>query len=121
TRRRFLGTGAAFGAGAAGLALVGCGGDDDDEPSATNTPASGGETPTNGETPSAGETPTAAAGGPKQGGIARYPLEGLSTGDPPTLFPFENLTYLAQHPATLHYSRLLTELAGEDIAPDDYT
>ena len=121
SRRRFLGTGAAFGAGAAGLALVGCGGDDDDEPSATNTPSASGAT----NTPAAGETPAATAepdpAGPKVGGTARYPLMGTSSGDPPTLFPFENLTYLAQHPAALHYSRLLTELAGENIAPDDYT
>ncbi|MDZ7729462.1 MAG: ABC transporter substrate-binding protein [Dehalococcoidia bacterium] len=109
SRRRFLGTGATLGAGAAGLALVGCGGDDDDgsgnggdgEP--TSAPSNG-----NGD-------------GPRTGGTARYPLEGMSTGDPPTLFPFENLTYTAQHPATLHYSRLLTEVAGPDISPDDYT
>ncbi|MDZ7729464.1 MAG: ABC transporter substrate-binding protein [Dehalococcoidia bacterium] len=129
SRRRFLGTGATLGAGAAGLALVGCGGDDDDD---TGDDGNGngngngnGAEPTepmddgNGEPT---EAPSNGNGdGPRVGGTARYPLEGMSTGDPPTLFPFENLTYLAQHPSVLHYSRLLTEIAGPDISPDDYT
>ena len=45
----------------------------------------------------------------------------MSSGDPPTLFPFENLTYLAQHPASLHYSRLLRGKNGPDIDPSDNT
>jgi peptide/nickel transport system substrate-binding protein len=116
-RRRFLGAGATAGLGAAGLALVGCGDDDDD---------TGGDTPTTaaGETATSapGETPTSApttAG--IRGGTLRYPLEGMSSGDPPTLFPYENLTYLAQHPASLHYSRLLMETAGPGIESSDYT
>jgi peptide/nickel transport system substrate-binding protein len=45
----------------------------------------------------------------------------MSSGDPPTLYPFENLTYLAQHPAALHYSRLLRSVSGPDISPVDHT
>lgn len=109
TRRRFLGTGATLGAGAAGLALVGCG-DDDDDGGGEATATTGGGTATS--------EPTSMG---NRGGTIRYPLEGMSSGDPPTLFPYENLTYLAQHPATLHYSRLVTEIAGPGIASSDFT
>jgi peptide/nickel transport system substrate-binding protein len=118
SRRRFLATGTTMGVGAAGLALVGCGNDDDDDdtpaPTPTTAPSNGDPTPT----PDPGDDDDMAA---RYGGTVRYPLEGVSSGDPPTLFPFENLTYLAQHPATLHYSRLLTEIAGPGISPSDYT
>ncbi len=114
-RRRVLGAAGALGAGAAGLALVGCGDDDDDDAEATNTP-SGGTTP--GTTPKATEPPKDQ---PKIGGTFRYPLEGMNSGDPPTLFPYENLTYLAQHPASLHYSRLVRSKNGPDIDPNDFT
>lgn len=114
-RRRVLGAAGALGAGAAGLALVGCGGDDDDDAEATNTP-SGGTTP--GTTPKATEAPKDQ---PKIGGTIRYPLEGMSSGDPPTLFPYENLTYLAQHPASLHYSRLVRAKNGPDVDGNDFT
>ncbi|MCL4231985.1 MAG: hypothetical protein KJ053_10405 [Dehalococcoidia bacterium] len=112
-RRRVLGAAGALGAGAAGLALVGCGDDDDDggdaEPGKTTAP---------GETPKATEAPKEQ---PRIGGTIRYPLEGVSSGDPPTLFPYENLTYLAQHPASLHYSRLVRAKNGPDIDPSDFT
>ncbi|MDZ7729466.1 MAG: ABC transporter substrate-binding protein [Dehalococcoidia bacterium] len=126
SRRRFLGTGATLGAGAAGLALVGCGGDDDDDDANGNGNGNGnGAEPTESMDDGNGEPTEAPSNGngdgPRVGGTARYPLEGMSSGDPPTLFPFENLTYLAQHPSVLHYSRLLTEIAGPDISPDDYT
>ena len=120
TRRRFLGTSALAGAGAASFALVGCGDDDDDDDTGTTPTLGGGSTATTepGASPSPGGN---GGGGALRGGTARYPLEGLSTGDPPTLYPFENLTYLAQHPATLHYSRLLTEINDDQYSPDDYT
>lgn len=119
SRRRFLGASAAAGTGAVGLAIVGCGDDDDDgggtTPEATPTTGGGGaESPTSEATPAGGAEGTV-------GGTVRYPLEGFSSGDPPTLFPFENLTYLAQHPASLHYSRLITEVAGPDVASSDFT
>ncbi|MGK2965108.1 MAG: ABC transporter substrate-binding protein [Tepidiformaceae bacterium] len=109
TRRGFLGTAGVAGAGAAGLALVGCG-DDDDDTSAS--PTSSGST---------GGSPTAAAGTPKQGGTLRYPIFGLSSGDPPTLYPYENITFQVQTPAAYHYSRLLRGSTGPDIAPTDFT
>ncbi len=110
TRRRFLGTGAALGAGSAGLALVGCGNDDDD-----TTPANG-----NGDDAPA-PNGNGEENGDRYGGTLRYPFMGMSSGDPPTLFPYENLTFLAQHPAVMHYSRLLSEYAGDDVDIDDYT
>jgi peptide/nickel transport system substrate-binding protein len=75
SRRRFVGGAAATGVGAAGLALVGCGGDDDDDdtvdPTATTAP---GETPQATATSAPGETPqptaTSAPTGPQTGGIA---------------------------------------------------
>lgn len=113
SRRRVLGAAGALGAGAAGLALVGCGDDDDDggdaEPGKTTAP---------GETPKATEAPKEQ---PKIGGTIRYPMYGLSSGDPPTLFPYENLTYLAQNPASLVYSRLMRSKNGPDIDPNDFT
>ena len=112
TRRRFMGAGASLSAGAAGLALVGCGNDDD----SGDTPANGnGDAPANGNGNDNGEN------GDRYGGTIRYPFMGTNSGDPPTLFPYENLTYLAQHPASMHYSRLLTEVSGADVDPDDYT
>ncbi len=103
-----LGSGAAF--------VAACGGSDDKKTStsATTAPATGGATQVASGT-------TAAAGQGKPGGTLRYPLEGFSSGDPPTLFPFENLTYLAQHPAALHYSRLLRSVNGPDVSPVDHT
>jgi peptide/nickel transport system substrate-binding protein len=117
SRRRFLGTGAAIGVGTAGLALVGCGDDDDDDDddtSPTATTSSGGGSPTAAPT----DAPDDAA---KVGGTLRLPLEGFSSGDPPTLFPFENLTYLAQTPSSLHYGRLLGEVAAADVNSSDFT
>jgi peptide/nickel transport system substrate-binding protein len=119
SRRRLLAGSGVAAAGVAGLALVGCGDDDDDDDDTTST-ATG--TSTSGGTATAtgtASTPTAAQ--PVKGGTIRYPLEGMSSGDPPTLFPFENLTYLAQNPASLHYSRLLRSVSGPDIDPADHT
>jgi peptide/nickel transport system substrate-binding protein len=114
----------AVGVGAVGLALVGCGDDDDDD-------TGGGADPT--ATTGGGADPTATSGGaeptaeptmdpnaPVVGGIARYPLEGVSSGDPPTIYPFENLTYLAQHPSGLHYGRLLKSFADGVVGGSDF-
>ena len=103
----------AMGGSAAFLAACGGGDDKKTSTSATTAPATGGGTQAAG-----GAAP---AGQGKVGGTVRYPLEGFSSGDPPTLFPFENLTYLAQHPAALHYSRLLRSVSGPDISPVDHT
>jgi peptide/nickel transport system substrate-binding protein len=123
SRRWVLGTAGAAGAGAAGLALVGCG-DDDDGPAATATTAPPTNTTVPGETPVAtpteAETPTN-GDGPTQGGTVRFPMVGLNSADPPTLYPFQNLTYLAQIPSVFHYSRLLQAPARPDISPTDFT
>jgi peptide/nickel transport system substrate-binding protein len=117
SRRRFLGGSAAVGVGAAGLAIVGCGDDDDDD--VEETPTSGGATATQ---PSGGASPTAEPTEEiTRGGTFRMPMVGVSSGNPPTLYPFENLTYLAQYPAGYHYSRLLRGVAGKDIAVEDKT
>ena len=58
---------------------------------------------------------------PKPGGTLKQPVVGVSSGDPPTLNPYENLTYLAQVPSAFHYSRLLRSQSGKDVAPEDHT
>jgi len=108
SRRRFIGGASAAGAGLAGLALVGCGDDDDDDDDG------GG-----GATQAPGTSPTAPA--VQRGGTLRVPLSGVSSGNPPTLYPFENLTYLAQTPSAYHYSRLLRGVAKADVAVEDKT
>jgi len=111
-RRRVLGVGATAGLGAAGLALVGCGDDDDGE--ATATPGSG-ETPAATNTTAPGETPAATATpgmSVTRGG--RY--QNSLSNDPPTLDPYKNLTFLAQGRAATIYSRLFKFKSGPDHA-----
>lgn len=82
-RRRFLGTGAAFGAGAAGFALVGCGNDDDDDSSGGPT-----GTPQNGQTPSNGETPSNGGGnGGSEGDLVRVAIGA----EPTTVDPHDSI------------------------------
>jgi peptide/nickel transport system substrate-binding protein len=104
TRRVALAT-----AGSAAF-LAACGGGDD-EARETAPPA----------TAAAGAATAAAPAQGTVGGTARYPLVGMSSADPPTLYPFENLTYLAQHPGALHYSRLLRSVSGADVSSVDHT
>lgn len=111
SRRRFMGSGAAATAGLAGLALVGCGDDDDDD--------NGGTQPTAAPSSSTGSSPTAEA--VVRGGTLRLPLSGASSANPPTIFPFENLTYLAQTPAAFQYSRLLRGKNGPNVDNGDNT
>ena len=94
-RRRFLGTAGAAGVGAAGLALVGCG-DDDDTSGGANTLA----TPT----PGAAASPTAAdpLAGVKRGGV----YKASASGDPPSIDPYGNLSFLTKGAAIYSYSRL---------------
>ena len=107
-RRRFLGTGVAAGAGVAGLALVGCGDDDD-----TSGGGSGLATPT---TP-AGTQPTAVPAdlfaGAKRGGTWKT----WAAGDPPTLDPYGNLSFLTKGVANYTYSRLYKYKTGAGIEP----
>ncbi len=58
---------------------------------------------------------------PRPGGTVRAPLVGLSSGNPPTLDPYKELTYLAQIPASWHYSRLVKFQAGPNIDPLDFS
>jgi len=107
TRRWFLAAGGTTTLGAASLGLVGCGDDDDDAPS--------------GSTATAPADATQPSSEPKVGGTLRYPLAGVSSGDPPSLDPNEGPTFLWQYPAALHYSRLLRGLSGPDIRPTEFT
>lgn len=97
SRRRLLGSGAALGAGAAGFALVGCGDDDDDGGNgsgiATATPLAGA---------TATPTPTNPFANAKRGGTYVVPI----AGDPPTLDPYGNLSFLTKGRAATVYSRL---------------
>ena len=104
SRRRFLGGAIATGAGASAFALVGCGDDDDD--------GGGGSlaTPTAGA--NATPTPSDPLAGAKQGGTYRT----YATGDPPTLDPYGNISFLTKtYVAAPHYSRLYMYKAGPGI------
>ncbi|MCK9518028.1 MAG: ABC transporter substrate-binding protein [Dehalococcoidia bacterium] len=114
SRRKLLGASVTAGTGVAGIALVGCGDDDDDDDGGTPPGGAGATTTT-----TAGTSPTTEQ--PRPGGTARYPLEGTNSGNPPTIFPFENLTYTVQHPSSLHYSRLLKGRSGPDVNIADNT
>ena len=104
SRRRFLGGAMAAGAGASALALVGCGDDDD----------SGGGSQLATATPAANATATPAdpLAGAKQGGTLRT----YSTGDPPTLDPYGNISFLTKGHSAYVYSRLFMYKAGPGIA-----
>jgi peptide/nickel transport system substrate-binding protein len=71
SRRRFIGSASALGAGAAGLALVGCGGDDDDDSNDGATPAAGNGSPAASATQGTGSQPTQSSDTPQPGGILR--------------------------------------------------
>ena len=91
SRRRLLQTSAVTAAGLAAAGVVGCGSDDE---------KTGGQTATT-------------VSSPKAGGTFRGPLVGLSTGNPPSLDPERQLSFLAQIPAAFHYSRLLKFAPGK--------
>src|SRR4051812_23612485 len=95
-RRAFLAGAGAVGIGATGMVLTGCGGDDDDDDAPAATATTGGSTTTGTSTSASPAASASASAEVTRGGTARYPMGGLSSGNPPTLFPFENLTYLAQ-------------------------
>lgn len=90
------------------MLLVGCG-DDDDAASSPTSPAS--------------PSPEAAAAtpAPVTGGTVRFPLWGLSSADPPTIYPFENVAFLTQTASSPHYSRLLRNAFGPGIGVADHT
>lgn len=112
SRRRFLGGAVATGAGAAGLALVGCGDDDDDDDG--NGGGGGGiATPTTG--PQATATPSDPFAGAKRGGTWKGDL----TGDPPTIDPYGNLSFLTKGIAAYVYSRLFRYNTGPGVKQAD--
>jgi peptide/nickel transport system substrate-binding protein len=136
-----LGASAKAGVGAAGLALVGCG-DDDDDDAVTQAPAS---TPDDQADQAADQAvdqaddqaepvdepedqaEDQAVGELKRGGTFNNTIAGLSSGNPPTLDPHgANISFLQAIPAGYHYSRLLrfTAVPGTyssnygDLTPD---
>ncbi|WP_322796039.1 ABC transporter substrate-binding protein [Tepidiforma sp.] len=110
SRRRFLGGTAAIGVGAAGLALVGCGDDDDDE-GASPTPS--GATAT--AAPQATPTPSDPYASAKRGGIQNL----QATGDPPSIDPYGNASFLTKGVAAYVYSRLFKYNAGLGVKTAD--
>ncbi len=109
SRRRFLGAAGAAGVGVAGLALAGCGDDDDGKSDAgglaTSTPA-----------PNATPTPVDPYAGAKRGGTLKL----IQGGDPPTIDPFGNLSFLTKGISGFAYSRLMkykAERLGGDAKP----
>lgn len=115
SRRGFLGGAATLSAGAAGLALVGCGDDDDDDdtPSATNTPSGG--LATNTPAPDATPTPDDPYAGAKRGGV--YKLD--ATGDPASIDPYGSTSFTAKGVASYVYSRLFKYNAAPGVAKAD--
>jgi peptide/nickel transport system substrate-binding protein len=107
SRRRIL-SGAGLGAaGAASLALVGCGDDDDDGGS------SGGLSNLATATTGAAASPTAVdpfAGATRGGTYFTY-----TTGDPPTIDPYKNLSFITKTMSNYVYSRLFKYKTGPGI------
>lgn len=117
SRRRFLGGAATLSAGAAGLALVGCGDDDDDEPSATNTPSGSDGSPTAAASETAAASPTASDPyqNAKRGGV--YKLD--ATGDPASIDPYGSPSFTTKGVSSYAYSRLFKYNAGPGVAKAD--
>ena len=134
SRRTLLGASARAGVGAAGLALVGCGDDDDDDQAVAQTQqqqqrqstpaqaqqqqaqdtADAADTQEGGDDGGQTQTVSAAPADLIVGGRRVAPFVGPYSGDPPTLDPYENLTYRAQIPAGFHYSKLLQAITGAE-------
>ncbi|HMO96720.1 MAG TPA: hypothetical protein PKD27_11430, partial [Tepidiformaceae bacterium] len=107
SRRRFLGGAATLSAGAAGLALVGCGDDDDDGPSPTNTQGIATNTPA----PDATPTPDDPLAGVKRGGTLKLD----ATGDWASLDPYGSGSFTTKGYASYVYSRLFRFNAGPGV------
>lgn len=103
-RRRFLQASAGAGLGAAGLALVGCGGDDDDDSSPTLAPGQ----ESSSRNPAAGNDTE-----PVRGGVYLYDF----AQEPPTIDPYGNASAYTKSIAAFSYSRLYKYKVGPGIAP----
>ena len=137
SRRALLGASARAGVGAAGLALVGCGDDDDDGQTAAQVQqqaqqqqqAVQQQTQQQQQAQQAAQQASqqedddqqaamqqqqavSAMPAPGAGGAGVSPYVGLSSGDPPTLDPYENLTYRTQIGSAYHYAKLIREVEG---------
>lgn len=124
SRRTLLGASARAGVGAAGLALVGCGDDDDDQQQAAaqvQQAQQQQQAMADQQQEAQQQQAVAAASAwpaPGEGGAGVAPYVGLSSGDPPTLDPYENLTYRTQIGSAYHYAKLIREVEGAPgIAP----
>jgi peptide/nickel transport system substrate-binding protein len=110
--RRVTRRGALIAGGSAAF-LAACGGGEEKKTTGQATAGPG--------TPAAAGGTAVPASQQKVGGTVRYPMYGISSQNPPTIFPFENLSYLAQTPGAYMYSRLLRSVAGPGIADTDHT
>ena len=130
SRRTLLGASARVGVGAAGLALVGCGDDDDGEqqaaaqrqPAQQQQQAMAEQQAQQADQQQAmqdqqDEPQQAVSAAPSDvivGGTRTAPFVGPYSGDPPTLDPYENLTYRTQIPSAFHYSKLIQAVTGAE-------
>lgn len=109
SRRNFLSRVGVAGAGAAGLAIVGCGDDDN----------GGDKTQVSLATPTPGAQATATPSDPfanaKRGGTLRIAI----ASDPPTIDPFGNASFLTKFLTTFAHSRLFKYNAGPGVARAD--
>ena len=134
SRRALIGASARAGVGAAGLALVGCGDDDDDgqqsaaqvqqqqgqqqqamqQQQAQQQADQAGAQEGDAQQQAMQQQAVATADHIIRGGRRVAPFVGPFSGDPPTLDPYENLTYRAQIPSAYHYSKLIQAITGGD-------
>lgn len=113
-RRRFLAGAAAAGVGGASLALVGCG----DDNKGNSTPKGG--TPAGTSSPGGGSSATAApAGSPWAKATKGGTYKTFFTGDPPTIDPYGNLSFLTKTYSAFVYSRLFRYKTGWHVAKND--
>ena len=116
SRRRFLTGAAAAGAGGAGLALVGCG----DDNKGGSTPASGTAAGTSSPAASASSAASpAASGSPFAGAKKGGTYKTFFTGDPPTIDPYGNLSFLTKSYSAFVYSRLFRYKTGWGLGTKD--
>ncbi len=133
SRRTLLGASARAGVGAAGLALVGCGDDDDAEQQQAAAQRQQAQQQQQQQAMAEQqaqqveqqqamqeqqeEQQQAVSAAPSDlivGGTRTAPFVGPYSGDPPTLDPYENLTYRSQIPSAFHYSKLIQAVSGAE-------